>query len=269
MKKWISRVEFPEGEPIFNHQSDFQTINVRQDGQLRLLKTDDATIQSAINLDAPHELILPYMQAMLACLLFQATPNNTLLLGLGGGAMVRYLHHHLPACKITAVEIDKEMINTCRNYFGLPDVPQINIQCIDAATFLKNTTEHYDSIFIDIHSNTNPPTALQDKLFIKSLYEALTDNGIAITNLITNNTEVFKDILWKTRQQFQQLTLCMTIPEHDNILIFAFKQKPTQIKRGELMLKARTLSTHYALDFESFVDNIFSNNPLDKGELIL
>ena len=262
-------MEFPEGEPVFNHQSDFQTINVRQDGQLRLLRTDDTAIQSAINLDAPHELVLPYTQAMLACLLFQTAPNNILLLGLGGGALVRYLHHHLSACNITTVEIDKEMINTCHDYFGLPDTPQINIQCTEAATFLKNTTERHDSIFIDIYSNANPPAALQDKLFIKSLYEALTGKGVAIINLITDDAEIFKDILWKIRRQFQQLTLCMTIPQHNNILIFAFKQKPTRINRDKLTDKAHTLSARYELDFESFVENIFSSNPLTKGELIL
>lgn len=74
-----------------------------------------------MSLKTPHRLILPNMELMMVFLLFQRRPDKILMLGLGGGDMVRYLHHVLPEATLQIAESDSAMVHISREYFFLPD----------------------------------------------------------------------------------------------------------------------------------------------------
>ena len=88
-----------------------------------------------------------------------------------------------------------------------------------------------------------------------------------IFNFVSNDSELFKHILWLLRCQFEHNTLCMTLSDHLNVLIFAFRQRPRDLSKHLLEDKARALTKKFGLDFEGFVDNLFTTNPLADGEL--
>ncbi len=266
---WAYPVHIPEGRTLSIHQSEHQTIEVLEADDLRWLQTDRQTIQSAISLSRPHQLVLPYMQAMMATLLFQAPPKRTLLLGLGGGAMVRFLHHYLPDSHISAVEIDQEMINICRKQFTLPDSESVEIINAEAGSFIHNTAQHYDTLFIDLYSADCQPELIKSNDFYSDCSEKLTQNGALVLNLLTDDEDEFRSILWKIRRCFHTLTLCMKVPGHKNTLLLAFKCRPQEILYSDLQQRSKALSEKYELDFNEFVDNLFTTNPLQKGELIL
>jgi spermidine synthase len=48
-------------------------------------------VQSRISLTAPHTLVSQYARGMFASYLYQPHPRRVLIVGLGGGAMVRFL----------------------------------------------------------------------------------------------------------------------------------------------------------------------------------
>ncbi|EPB66639.1 hypothetical protein ANCCEY_14271, partial [Ancylostoma ceylanicum] len=47
------------------------------------------------------------------------TPAKVLILGLGGGYMNTYLHHNFPKMDITVIEIEPQMLEISRKWFGL------------------------------------------------------------------------------------------------------------------------------------------------------
>ena len=61
-------------------------------------------VQSRVNLAQPQTLMSPYAHGMFASYLYQPQPRRVLIVGLGGGAMVRFLTHHEPQVQIDAVE---------------------------------------------------------------------------------------------------------------------------------------------------------------------
>ena len=67
-------------------------------------------MQSEMSLKAPNDLALRYTQKMMAFLLFQPRPMRIVLIGLGGGSLVKFCHHRLPGARMTAVELDPDVI---------------------------------------------------------------------------------------------------------------------------------------------------------------
>lgn len=259
--------EFAKGDILYNGHSDFHNFEISQKNNLRLLHTDNQTIQSALDLNNPEQMPLPYMNVMMAGLLFQPPPKSCLLLGSGGGDLIRYLHYYLPAAHITGVDHDARMIEIAYEYFRCPKSDEIDIHAKDAETFIKTQQSGAtDLILVDLYGRKLPPF-LNDSGFYAECRRTLSENGILSLNLLTNNAEEFKSILWKIRQCFNQQTLCLTAPVYNNIIILAFKKRQGHTEKASLDSKATSLSSQYGIDFSELVENIFATNPLVDGEL--
>lgn len=261
-------MEFPNTKLIYSHRTEQQTIEISQNADYRLLRTDNVAVQSVLQRNKPEQLVLPYMQAMMAAFLFQPSPQKILLLGLGGGDMIRQLHFQRPDSQITAVEIDPTIVEISRDYFELPDSDKVTIKIDDAAHFLHQDKQHYAMMLIDIYSGKEVPALLQQTGFYQCCYQQLEDNGVLALNLLTNDANKFKQILWLIRQQFDHSTLCLTVPGHINIIIFAFKKRPTQLNQSALMHKAEQLKQTSGLELEEWTTQLFATNPTAEGELI-
>ena len=259
---------FPQGQLIHLRRSEFQTLAVYQAEQLRLLRVDDQAIQSACNLLAPEQLCLPYAQFMMGIFLFQPAPEKVLLLGLGGGDMVRYLHHALPQCQLTAVDIDANTFDIAQRYFELPD-DRVDGVCQEAHHFVESNRGRYHTVLIDLYATQGPPALLHDIGFFEHCRQRLTLDGVLALNLITEDADVFADIVCKIRLVFNSLSVCAKVPGHKNIIIFAFNKKPAQTGRADLSENARQLSQRYELNFNAIVEALFDSHPLKDGELIL
>lgn len=257
------------GQLIYSRKSAFHTIEITQSEETLLLRTDQHAVQSVLSLNHPEQLNLPYMHAMIVGLLFQLSkPQNILMLGLGGGDLLRYLHHYLSESRVTAVEIDPAMVDVCREYFALPKSKNIKIKIDDAMHFISKSTQCYDMIMLDIYHGTSVPTVLHNQDFYQYCSDRLSENGMLILNLLTNDADIFKHILWVLREQFDRSTLCLSVPQHMNIVVFAFKQRPTDLRLEILQAKAEKLSKQYKLNFSEWVTQLFSTNPTVDGELI-
>jgi len=256
------------GQLIHLRRTQYQTLCVYQHGSIRQLRVDEAAIQSAIDLNAPVHLQLPYTRAMMAMLLFQPPPTRVLILGLGGGDMVRYLQHHLTSVKLRSVEIDPEVIAVARDYFSLPENRCEYIED-EAFHFIQRDHHSYDSVLVDIYAGNNPPAMYRRWEFYLHCQRLLTPQGVLALNLITEDARLFRDIIYKVREIFGRLSLCLKVPGHKNVIVFAFKKKPARTNRAGLLSYALELSDQYDLDFSAQVEALFTTNPLNAGELVL
>lgn len=252
---------------IYDNHSLQHPIKVYETDKLRLLRSDEHFTQSALLLSRPEQLVLPYMKSMMAALLFIPNPNKIQLLGLGGGDLLRYLNHYLPKTQLNAVENDPAMQKVAQDYFFLPSNDHIQIKIDDAETYMAHQKSKTDWLLIDLFSHQKIPSLLSKPSFYSNCYELLNNNGLLVLNFISEDSELFKEILWILRCQFKQATLCMTVTHHTNILIFAFRQKPNDINRKALQIRAKELTPHFELDFSGFVDNLFATNPCSDDKL--
>ena len=82
-------------------------------------KTGRVIEQSAMDLLRPEKLVFGYERLMLAAFALAREPRSALLLGLGGGAMLRHLAAYLPECEVTVVEREPVVRALARRYFHL------------------------------------------------------------------------------------------------------------------------------------------------------
>lgn len=85
-----------------------------------------------------------------AALMGHPEPQSLLLLGLGGGTVLRQLRHLLPHTRMSAVEIDPDMIRLARKYMHI-DTLDIEIIPADAFHFLETDTRRFDLLIDDLY----------------------------------------------------------------------------------------------------------------------
>jgi predicted O-methyltransferase YrrM len=105
------------------------------------------TEQSGMDLLHPERLVFLYERLMLIAFALVPKPRAALLLGLGGGAMLRHLSAYLPDCAVTLVERDKTVIDLARRFFYIT-APVVEA---DAQEVVADHAGSYDVILADLY----------------------------------------------------------------------------------------------------------------------
>lgn len=174
--------------------SDFSRIRIRRDGDIRAMSfvrdNGQEAVQSRIDLSAPHTLASPYARSMFASYLYQPTPRRVLIVGLGGGAMVRFLTHHEPDLRIDAIEIDPAVVRLAGDYFGVRSGGNVRVHTADAVLFVESTSDRYDLILMDAFLRpsdatdaTGVPAGLKTQAFLGRLKQVLAPGGVVAFNI--------------------------------------------------------------------------------------
>ena len=161
------------------------------------LSFTSSLIQSSMRLDAPDELLLDYTRAMMGCLLLNPAPRHVLMIGLGGGSMLKYLHRHLPHATFTVVEISQAVIDLRGDFLIPPDSERLRTVCDDGARFVREfaralvrdaTPEapppaRFDVILVDGFDGAGLPPALSGRRFYEDCRAALSEDGVLVANV--------------------------------------------------------------------------------------
>jgi len=175
-------------------ESAFSKIRVRREGDVRALTfvrdNGQEVVQSRINLTSPHTLASPYARAMFASYLYQPLPRRVLIVGLGGGAMVRFLTHNEPQAQIDAVEIDPAVVRLADQYFGVRSGGNVRVHTADAVAFVESSANRYDLILMDAFLRpssgtdaTGVPSGLKTLAFLERLKRTLAPGGVVAFNI--------------------------------------------------------------------------------------
>jgi len=246
------------GPVIYETVSDFSHIRVREKDSLRGLFFVDPEgqeqRQSAIDLDHPEELQLGYSRSIFISLLFRRPQEQVLIVGLGGGGMVRFLNQKLPETQVDAVEIDPVVVKIAADYFGTDNGPNTSIYTEDAFVFLKEPHGPYDVIYMDAF--LKPPTEsglkeLQQRLktvvFLQDVKARLEPEGLVAINLIETDDSTESD-LEALREAFAQVYV-FGVPGTYNLAVIA-SQNPERISAEELRARAAALDEESEIGFE-------------------
>ena len=111
---------------------------------------------------------------------FQPAAKSALLLGLGAGMLAKDLMRR--GVEVTAVELERQMGEVARTYFGLPQLKHLIYE--DARTYLNRNTNHYDLVFLDVYAGENMPWYLANKEAVTLIKKALNPNGLLVVNIM-------------------------------------------------------------------------------------
>lgn len=150
--------------------------------------------------------------------------NNCLILGLGAGNSAKLVSERYPKVKITGVEIDPEVVELGKRYFGLGRINNLEIRIEDAINFIirsLSTDNHYDLILIDLYLGNESPKEGETEQFLRSLQKQLSPKGWVIFNRLyytesaKRNAEIFNRTLQRVfdhvkavRVNWNRLYLC-------------------------------------------------------------
>jgi len=106
---------------------------------------------------------------------------SILILGLGGGTVVKLVNKYWPQAKITGIDIDSTIVNLGKKYLGLNKY-QIDEKIIDAEKFIKNNNQKFDLIIVDLYNGNNFPAKFETENHIHLVRTVLSSNGITVFN---------------------------------------------------------------------------------------
>lgn len=232
------------GVVVHESRSEYSRIRVVDFGSQRALyfvgDADVDVVETLIDLREPHVLQHAYSRAVMAGLLYRPGPSSCLLIGLGGGAIVRFLNHHWPELRLDVVEIDPEVVRVAREYFGTVESPGTRIHVADGREFLERSSARYDLILIDAHlhpdartDSTGHPLSLRSEPFYRSVRDRLAPGGVVMFNMIAGRDS--GSYLESLRGAFPAVDVFRPAGT-GNLIVFASPRGPLA---GEAELRAR------------------------------
>lgn len=236
--------------------SDLDTVEISEQDGVRYLHLGNDTVQSAMRITKPNQLELRYTQAMMGFLLFtEMPPANALVIGLGGGSLVKFLFHQFAEINITAVEINAKVIQAAQQFFYLPDdVERLNLVLADAAEFITTST-HYDCILLDGFDAGFQVQNLASENFYRDCKHALSPTGVLSVNLWASDPQ-FDTYLHRLSTVFDNHILHLPVEQRGNIIIFAFAEPLRYQTLRKLQQRAQQLSTELGLPYSDQLERM-------------
>lgn len=239
--------------PLYEVHTPYQTLRVDADpvsGLIRLCDAECGFIQGSFDPKRPGSLTDAYMRANLALGLghLRQPPKDILLIGMGTGAMARYLQPRLAQARFDLVEIDAAVPPLARRYFGLPEHPDIHVHIADGRAFVESAPRRYDLVFQDACFGPDPPRHLTTVEYLRALADHLQPDGVVVANLaapILNPR--LNDIVASYRAVFSQVVVHPT-ESPANIALVAYRAARPQ-PRQALRTRLDTLVSEGVLDF--------------------
>ena len=158
---------------------------VRTDGDLRSLEFLPGMVQSEMRLSRPDQLVLAYARAMMCFTLFQPRPQHIVMVGLGGGSLVKFCHRYLPHSRITVLELRADVIALREQFAIPPDDARLRIVCADAARHMAALADSADVLLVDGFDADGLPPALSSARFYADCRRALRPGGVLVANMFS------------------------------------------------------------------------------------
>lgn len=181
-------------------------IVVSESQYRRVMTFDTLYEQSAMFLMEPTSLTFEYTQAMLIALAFKM-PQHVTLLGLGGGSLLRCLHHHFDSMAFRVVEIRRDVLEVAKQYFCLPQDMRIEYVIDDGVrAMMAAPSESTNMIFSDMFNSMGPEASQESADFLLDACRVLTQRGWLVINchdlpsvtgvFMQQAMRLFKEVYW-------------------------------------------------------------------------
>jgi spermidine synthase len=244
-------------------------VELSEQGGVRYLHLGSETIQSAMRLADPFELVLSYTRSMMGFLLFNPEPRRVVNVGLGGGSTVKWIHRHLPQAQQVVLEVEPRVIAIARQFFAVPaDDDRLRILEADGALWVAQHPGCADVILVDGYTGRAQAGELATDEFYALAAEALTREGVLVVNL-WGSDRMYDANLRRIERAFDGQICLLPAEQRGNVVVFAFRRAPRETHWAALRERAQALADRTGLEFPSFVDALRKLNPHDGKRLLI
>ena len=167
-------------ETLHSKKSPYQQVDIVEFAEFGRALVLDGIIQTTIF----DEFIYHEMIAHIP-MYIHPNPKRVMVIGGGDGGTVREILKHPSVEQVDLVEIDKEVVDSCKKY--LPELAgclesdkRVNVHNVDGFKFVLEKEGYYDVIIIDSSDPIGPAVGLFARPFYKNVYTALKDDGLFV-----------------------------------------------------------------------------------------
>ncbi len=164
-------------------------VSTSEHGGVRYLHLGTEWVQGSMEIKKPFALDLDYVQRMMAWLLWADLAHlahlHTMQLGLGSAALTKFCYKHV-RCKVTAVEINPDVVSACKAWFKLPENDaRLTVVLADAGHEIAKPErrDSVDALQVDLYDHEAAAPVLDSIAFYKDCRLALTEQGVMTVNL--------------------------------------------------------------------------------------
>jgi spermidine synthase len=244
-------------------------VQISERQGVRFLHLGGPAVQSAMRIREPDALELEYTRAMMGFLLFQPRPRDIALIGLGGGSIAKFIHRRLPDARLTALEINPEVVTAARAYFHLPaDDDRLRVVTGDGAAFVHANPESQDVLLVDGYDALRIVEALASPEFYRACRDMLRPGGVAVFNLWGSDA-YFPRYFDRLSRAFGEHVLQLPAEKKGNIVVFAFRKPLPDVELATLASQARALDEEHGLECAAFVTRMREWNPTSDHAFII
>lgn len=223
---------------------------VQNDEGMLTLHFDRAAVQSSMDPARPVDLVLDYSRLMMAALLFVPAPSRIGMIGLGGGSLVKYCHHHLPDARIEVAEISAEVIALRSRFRIPPDDERLRIDCVDGADWIARHDETFDLLLVDGFDIGGQAGALCTQRFYDDCQAALTRNGLLAINMHADDA-LHGAYIGRVRASFANSVSVVATEDGVNEIVFAARGDAFRLSEKQLFQRAAALHERLGLDLRA------------------
>ena len=127
-----------------------------------------------------------YMACTQFVFLLRPDAQDVLFIGLGGGMEPAYAYDNYAAASIDVFELDPQLVEVSKTYFGFSEAESLHVLIGDARTALAASSSEYDVIRVDVfNSHDSIPFHLTTTEAVQEMKAHLRPGGFVATNIIS------------------------------------------------------------------------------------
>ncbi len=223
---------------------------------VRFLHLGTSWVQGAMRLGKPDNIELEYVQMMMMWMLFCPQPRHIVQLGLGSAALTKFCYQRCEQARVTAVELNPNVIAVCHALFGLPpNDARLQVRQMDALDYVLDPANHgkADILQVDLYDEEARGPVLDTPEFYQACADCLGPDGIMTTNVFGEFSNYDKNL----QAMEAVFDAVVWLPEvHDaNVIVIAFKRAP-QVDFGVLYERAGQIKRTLNLPAKNWVNGL-------------
>ncbi len=179
-------------------------------------------VQSRMDPQDPLALVLQYTRTMMGFLLLHRSPRQIAMIGLGGGSLAKFCHHHLPEARIEVVEINPHVIALRDEFQVPPDGDRFSVVHGDGARFVRDRATPCDVLIVDGFTSDGMPRRLCSQRFYDDCHAMLQPGGVMVVNLHFGHRQYSRHVD-RIHRSFEGEVLVVDDGGLSNSIVFACK----------------------------------------------
>lgn len=168
---------------MYSADTRYHRIHVTDENGVRSLRFEHNR-QSSMYLDDPFETDIEYCGYLHLTLAVAPEARRTLVIGVGGGTVLKRMWRDYPWMSIDAVELDPDIVEVARVLFALPEDGRIRVKVGDGREYLAASREQWDIVIVDAFDDDRVPRPLLTEEFMREVRDHLAPGGVVAWNLI-------------------------------------------------------------------------------------